>query len=480
MKRSASSTRGNPPTRRVRRRALGRCTRARISILALAGSVTGCGGESEPPPGDPVLAQVQQLFTARCAGTACHIGAATLPAGDLDLSPDALCAELIDVPAVEDPGQARVRPGASAESYLLCKLLPDCDQRVDGSTLMPPGSTGLPEAERALVAMWIDSGAPGCAGPDAQAPRFDGARTATGLSSAIRLTWEPASDDVSPAGELVYAIYEATRAGAQDFGQPTLVTAPGAAEAVKGGLPRSSAFFYVVRARDAAGNEDGNTVEVMATTLDTGDELPPVFAGVATAAPVGASSMRVSWQPASDDITPPADIVYRLYVADAPGTQDFGAPVVTTPAGASEALITELAADTTYYIVARAVDAAGNEDGNTSELAASTGSAVGFSSQVQPILTESCTGSGCHGGRMPAEGLDLTAVNAYDALVGVAATQCSERQRVAPGKPGSSYLINKLLGMDLCSGTRMPKGSPLGQAEIQIIMDWIAAGAVDD
>lgn len=258
------------------------------------------------------------------------------------------------------------------------------------------------------------------------------------------------------------------------------MTAPGATEAVRGGLPRSSAFFYVVRARDAAGNEDDNTVEVTATTLDTGDELPPVFAGVDAAAPVGSSSMRVSWQPASDDITPPADIVYRVYVADAPDTQDFGAPAATTPAGASGALITGLAADTTYYVVARAVDAAGNEDDNTSELAAATGNAVGFSSQVQPILTESCTGSGCHGGRMPAEGLDLTAGNAYATLVGVTATQCSERQRVAPGEPESSYLIDKLLGMELCNGTRMPKGSPLGQAEIQIIMDWIAAGAVEN
>lgn len=150
MKRSAGSTNAIPSTRLARRRARGRCTLT--NILILAGSVTGCGGDSEPPPGDPVLAQVQQLFTERCAGTACHIGGATLPAGDLDLSPDALCAELIDVPAVEAPGQVRVRPGASAESYLLCKLLPDCDQRVDGSILMPPGSMGLPEDERALVA----------------------------------------------------------------------------------------------------------------------------------------------------------------------------------------------------------------------------------------------------------------------------------------------------------------------------------------
>lgn len=150
MKRSAGSTNAIPSTRLARRRARGRCTLT--NILILAGSVTGCGGDSEPPPGDPVLSQVQQLFTERCAGAACHIGAATLPAGDLDLSPDALCAELIDVPAVEAPGQVRVRPGASAESYLLCKLLPDCDQRVDGSILMPPGSMGLPEDERALVA----------------------------------------------------------------------------------------------------------------------------------------------------------------------------------------------------------------------------------------------------------------------------------------------------------------------------------------
>lgn len=324
----------------------------------------------------------------------------------------------------------------------------------------------------------IDAG--GLPPADTQAPQFDGASAATPLPSAIRLEWTAATDDVTPASGIVYAIYQADRAGGQGFGQPTLVTEPGATSAVVGGLPVASTFFYVVRARDAAGNEDGNTAEVSATTPDTGDETPPTFAGLEAAVPVGSSSMSLSWQPASDDVTPAGDIVYQVYMAEVAGAQDFSAPRLTTPAGANEALVQGLAADTTYYFVVRAADAAGNQDGNTVEVSAAPAGASSFSAQVLPILTTKCATAGCHGGRMPAEGMNLEAGAAHANLVGVAASQCAERTRVTPGTPEASYLVDKLMGVDLCSGTGMPKGAPLSQAELQIITDWIAEGALDN
>lgn len=109
------------------------------------------------------------------------------------------------------------------------------------------------------------------------------------------------------------------------------------------------------------------------------------------------------------------------------------------------------------------------------------GNAVSFGTDVQPILTQNCATRGCHSGRMPQEGLDLSSGQSFDDLVGVSATQCGSRKRVVAGDPASSYLMQKLLGVDLCSGSQMPKaGMGLPQVELDIIGGWICQGALDN
>jgi len=103
---------------------------------------------------------------------------------------------------------------------------------------------------------------------------------------------------------------------------------------------------------------------------------------------------------------------------------------------------------------------------------------VSFAGQVEPLLTEGCTSMGCHGFPMPKEDLDLRAGTGHGDLVGVGAMQCDGRLRVAPGDPGSSYLVDKLLGVNLCSGSRMPKDPPpFDPADIELISNWICQGA---
>jgi hypothetical protein len=105
-------------------------------------------------------------------------------------------------------------------------------------------------------------------------------------------------------------------------------------------------------------------------------------------------------------------------------------------------------------------------------------SAVSFSATIAPSLEANCAGSGCHSGIKPKENLLLTAAAAYDELVGVASGQCSNRKLVDPGNPSGSYLMNKLLNVDICSGTQMPKaGVRIPQAELDAIGGWICAGA---
>jgi hypothetical protein len=107
---------------------------------------------------------------------------------------------------------------------------------------------------------------------------------------------------------------------------------------------------------------------------------------------------------------------------------------------------------------------------------------LSFSDDVLPIFESHCAQNGCHGGMSPKEQLSLTTTSAaHAALVGVSAEQCADgRKRVAPGDAASSYLVDKLLGVDLCSGTRMPKGGGLTAAEIDTVAAWICNGALAD
>ncbi|HEY6560125.1 MAG TPA: hypothetical protein VI072_22730 [Polyangiaceae bacterium] len=98
---------------------------------------------------------------------------------------------------------------------------------------------------------------------------------------------------------------------------------------------------------------------------------------------------------------------------------------------------------------------------------------------MQPIFTASCTSRGCHSGTRPQEDLDLTAGKAWGELVGAPTKQCNGgRVLVVSGDPGASYLMQKLLGTNLCTGSQMPKsGQSLPQHELDTIGGWICAGA---
>lgn len=63
-------------------------------------------------------------------------------------------------------------------------------------------------------------------------------------------------------------------------------------------------------------------------------------------------------------------------------------------------------------------------------------------------------------------------------LVGVASDQDAGVQRVNPGNPDISYLIQKLEGT--AGGAQMPPNNALPQADIDVIRQWIMDGAIDD
>ena len=107
---------------------------------------------------------------------------------------------------------------------------------------------------------------------------------------------------------------------------------------------------------------------------------------------------------------------------------------------------------------------------------------VSFSTDVYPLFA-TCGSMACHGGPRKASGLDLaSAAGAHAGLVGVnsIAAGCTQRVLVVAGNPSSSYLINKLLGVDICGG-RMPKlGSTFTEPQLDTVRAWVANGALND
>jgi hypothetical protein len=96
---------------------------------------------------------------------------------------------------------------------------------------------------------------------------------------------------------------------------------------------------------------------------------------------------------------------------------------------------------------------------------------MSFRTDIAPLVGH-CGGEGCHGG------IQLLTWP-YQALINVPAADCSDgRMIVKPGDPANSYLVQKLAGVQMCSGVRMPRlGTPLSDASMQKIEDWICQGA---
>jgi hypothetical protein len=208
---------------------------------------------------------------------------------------------------------------------------------------------------------------------DTTVPVFGGVKTAApGAGGAVALSWDPATDDLTPAPAMTYLVYASATTGGEDFSTPTLTTGPGATSASVTRLPDATkARFFVVRARDAAGNVDTNTKELSAEPAP--DVTAPVFGGCTFATTLQAITIGVSWTAATDDVSDPVNMTYDVFESTSAGVFDFTKPFATVH-GADTVVLPSLMTSTTYYFVCRAKDEAGNEDDNTVEVSATTGS----------------------------------------------------------------------------------------------------------
>lgn len=110
------------------------------------------------------------------------------------------------------------------------------------------------------------------------------------------------------------------------------------------------------------------------------------------------------------------------------------------------------------------------------------GASARFAADVQPILASSCGGDDCHSSANDVTSLSLAKADAYEQLVGKPADgEGCDILRVAPGDPDKSFLVDKLMGGDLCYGKPMPRfPGRLPDAAIEKFVGWICAGAPND
>ena len=118
----------------------------------------------------------------------------------------------------------------------------------------------------------------------------------------------------------------------------------------------------------------------------------------------------------------------------------------------------------------------GSSGGSSSSGGASV--TADFQSIQDNVFTPIC--SKCHIGASAPEGLQLDAAHSYNLLVGVPSVEESNLLRVKPGDPDASYLVLKIEGAAGIEGGQMPLGgTPLPQATIAAIRQWITDGAMN-
>jgi hypothetical protein len=167
------------------------------------------------------------------------------------------------VEELQRPACAR---GAVCPAYVVVRgVIGRFTLQVEVSHPSTGGSSGTPPSGPPPPGM-----PPPGSGTDTVPPSFAGLQSAyactpgpqrPGETTPYTLTWQAATDDMTPSSEIVYDVFLASAPGNEDFSHPTWTTAPGVTSYKTPGLPSHGTYYFVVRARDQAGNEDQNKVE---------------------------------------------------------------------------------------------------------------------------------------------------------------------------------------------------------------------------
>jgi hypothetical protein len=103
-----------------------------------------------------------------------------------------------------------------------------------------------------------------------------------------------------------------------------------------------------------------------------------------------------------------------------------------------------------------------------------------FTRVQNEIFTPTCAMIGCHDRIGQQSQQILVAGQAYAQTVNHPSVEMPQLMRVTPLDPANSYLYRKITGAGI-TGDRMPQTlSPLTDAQIKLVRDWIRRGAPND
>jgi chitodextrinase len=154
------------------------------------------------------------------------------------------------------------------------------------------------------------------------------------------VSWSSSTDNVGVTGYRV-------------FRNGTAVATPTATSYADSGLAPGTTYTYRVSARDAAGNESGQSVAVSATTT-TPDTTAPLLTNI-TAVDVTSAGARITWT-TNESATSRVDYGTTSAYGSAASISGFRT--------AHSVALTDLQPSTTYHYRAVSADASGNQGGS--------------------------------------------------------------------------------------------------------------------
>jgi hypothetical protein len=208
---------------------------------------------------------------------------------------------------------------------------------------------------------------------DTTAPAIGSSISFSGTSATgTTVSWGAATDNVTAQANLSYKLVQASSSAAIDT-----VSEADAAAAVAGwtanltsysvsGLSAGTTYYFAVLVQDAAGNKSLYP-PVSVTTSAASDTTAPTVGTVISFSSTTSAGTAVSWGAATDNVTAPTNLSYKLVQAssnaaiDTVNEVDSAAAVAGWTANMTSYSVSGLSASTTYYFAVLVQDAAGNK-----------------------------------------------------------------------------------------------------------------------
>ncbi len=180
----------------------------------------------------------------------------------------------------------------------------------------------------------------------------------------VNLTWD-ASADTGGSGLAGYRIFR--------NGSTTPVATVPIASFSDINLTAGTAYMYVVRAFDGAGNVSGPSTAVSVTTPVPADTTPPTVPGALTATAQGAGTVLLNWTASTD-----ASGIQRYEI------QRDGVKISDAAGNATSFVDSTVSPATTYTYAVRAIDGANNASAFSNTASATTPAATDMTPPTAP------------------------------------------------------------------------------------------------